>query len=783
MRVPLSLVSARCATLCAAVVVCATPNLLAQHAPPQAPAIVRHTLAGRTVELRTTEQLVELVLGSERVRVGVGIATVARVPVGNGEALVVHVRGAQDGAAVVAGSASIAPAILHAGPRVVVGEDATDRTITEVLVRDLNRDGRPDVLVGQRHADASLCGFGAPMVSPRSIDPSTLRLRAVVLDPLVTLAEPLTQAPRAIAAVSVAATEPRLGVPTLAAQGRVSGAAVAQPALVLHDGDPATSLPLRVGDVLTARVVPPVFELSRVELRVGPDASVFPSAFLLAIGDTLLDVRVPQGVTSAGRIAVPLVPARAVSCVAMIVREVPTGRVTSLSELTVVSQLDRDPNPVATLIAGLDGADGDAYATTLRGLGPRAVTAVSAALATLPDRAARRAIRLLDAMRTPEAAEAIAGALSVPSLQSLAHEVLVRWGPAALEALSTRSTTSVHAVEMLGALRADPALRARAARGVLQAEPDVWRASHGTLQALLASLPADAQLGWAESLDPTSHRAHFRGLAVLFEAASSAAVREAVSARAASQNPSEFADRYLRLRALGASEPGVRLLVATLTDTDADLRAEAARALALCDSQSPLAAERMSALVSATHDPVARVRAASLETLARVTPTLAPVLAALSADTWPSVRAQIAESLTGHPDVGASLLAALEDPSVLVVRAVLSALERTPAPGAAPRLLEFVRDPRRHPELRFDALGVIAARCERSLAPALEPFASERMDPALPEHEQRLGHGALATLARLDPVRARAFLTRVEANATARLAVENAARHACPATP
>jgi hypothetical protein len=54
-----------------------------------------------------------------------------------------------------------------------------------------------------------------------------------------------------------------------------------------------------------------------------------------------------------------------------------------------------------------------------------------------------------------------------------------------------------------------------------------------------------------------------------------------------------------------------------------------------------------------------------------------------------------------------------------------------------------------------------------------------QIDPALPEGEQAVGHAALAALARIDIVRARALLERMEANGAARTALEAAGRDAC----
>jgi hypothetical protein len=188
------------------------------------------------------------------------------------------------------------------------------------------------------------------------------------------------------------------------------------------------------------------------------------------------------------------------------------------------------------------------------------------------------------------------------------------------------------------------------------------------------------------------------------------------------------------------------------------------------------------ALMRASEDRVARVRAASLVGLAGDDAGRSIVTRALRSDRWPSVRASAAELLASHGSSTTALLDALDDESVLVVRAVLTALERSTGPSAAPvgaRLIAFARDPRRNPSLRIEALATLATRCDRSQAAALEQLVLAQIDPALPESEQAVGHAALAALAKVDIVRARALLERMDANGAARTALEAAGRNAC----
>lgn len=211
---------------------------------------------------------------------------------------------------------------------------------------------------------------------------------------------------------------------------------------------------------------------------------------------------------------------------------------------------------------------------------------------------------------------------------------------------------------------------------------------------------------------------------------------------------------------------------------DADLRHEAVRALGALARRGELNAVR-GALVRATSDRTPRVRSEALAGLAADHDGRVVVARALGADTWPSVRAAAVDALAGQADSVDALYRALDDLSVLVVRATLTALERTQAPGVAARLVTFAADPRRNPTLRIDALGTVGARCDRSVGAELERLVISQIDSALPEGEQAVGHAALAALARIDIQRARALLERMNANATARTALEAAGRSGC----
>jgi HEAT repeat protein len=208
-------------------------------------------------------------------------------------------------------------------------------------------------------------------------------------------------------------------------------------------------------------------------------------------------------------------------------------------------------------------------------------------------------------------------------------------------------------------------------------------------------------------------------------------------------------------------------------DDDADLRWEAVRALARVNDGT--------ALVSALDDAAPRVRAEAAQGLRGVASARTALATRLQQDHWPSVRAAAALSLAGEEANVPALLAALDDASVPVGRAVMTALQSTPGATIAPRLMTFAEQGARNPELRGEALNTLAMRCERGMATRIATLASRQIDPILPPPEQDVGHQALAALAHIAPVQARALLSRMQANNVAVAAVARAMRNPCPA--
>jgi HEAT repeat protein len=231
------------------------------------------------------------------------------------------------------------------------------------------------------------------------------------------------------------------------------------------------------------------------------------------------------------------------------------------------------------------------------------------------------------------------------------------------------------------------------------------------------------------------------------------------------------------LAALPWSAAGRDVLAQVATGhDDADLRAEAARVLGGVTGAQDV-------LGRVLHDRVPRVRAAAAAGLRPDDTHRAVLEAALRDDPWPTVRAAAARSLAGDAGAVPALLAALDQGSFTVVGAALDALGQAPgtAPGVTARLLAFVGDHARNPDLRRAAADAVGARCDPAAAVPLEQLAEAFSEPGLPPFEEEVGHTVMAALARTDPARARAFVTRNGSNAAAAAAVEAAIRGGCAA--
>jgi hypothetical protein len=483
------------------------------------PRTERWALASSRVEARVDADgsVSVSVSGGAWHRVGRGTPRVERVPVAAGEALIVRVEGPQPGAAIAVGAPTILPTIVHAAPSVSNAEDIADRTSTEVVVRE--NAGRREIVVGVRRNDVTLCGLGSPLVDTRVLDGTTLRLVPRAVDPFSVLPGPSPTA-IAIAAVPAEPNARAVGIPALVAQGQSAEGVTRAPAFALTDRSASTAWSAGELDFATVRLIPGTLAIERVLLTAPPAGASLPRALSIVLGPQRFDVTIAEGLAgSGGRVAIPIVPARPSSCIAIVARAHGARGTTAIAELSVATALDREQDPYTALARMLDGpsTEADGAAQALAALGARAVSALAVALPTLSTAGAHRALRVLSAQHSSAAAEAMVAAMAREDVAEHAREVLVRMGDAALAGLSRMIATDARAADLLLALRAARSARMRAMLPALTAERVVWRRVRGPLVALLHESTEDEQRAWLSELPREPSIARLRALAALVE--------------------------------------------------------------------------------------------------------------------------------------------------------------------------------------------------------------------------------------------------------------------------
>jgi hypothetical protein len=732
----------------------AAPSALAQTDPP--------ALCGHALRLGAGNALLGARTGP--VTLAAGAVTFETHALANGAAVIARVSRdeAPIEAVVLTCAGASAPSLAWRGSTAWRGEDVGDRARDEVLAVDLA--GGRALVVARRSESPRLCAVGATITEASRVDPATATLtRVAALDPLALAALTATPGARVAAAPAAPAAYAPRNVVTSSGEARA-----------LFDRNPATVWAPAAHGFVTLTLPSAALRVRGLDLAPAP---VPPRALTVLVepGPLRFDVALPAAPLRPGQVwRVTLPTPVGARCVSLVARgATPEG---ALAELTLRTDLDDGPAGLAALARSLDGPDGDAAAALLADLGAAGVDALAAAVSQLGATGARRALRALAAARSPAALAALVAALDRADTADAAAEALRRAGAPALDALSPATATNVRAAAVIAALAAPAGQRLRALAPALAAERDVWTPAKPHLVALLIAASREGAVeGWLATL-PDDARAASRALHAAAEAlAVDAPSRPAVAARARAlwAARDDFETRYRLLAPLAGDAEGAALVAGVLADdADHDLRAEAARALGRSRSPSE-------ALRSALNDRAPRVRAAAAEALADRPDAVAALGRTAANDPWPTVRAAALAALADDAAAAPVLLAALDARSTATVRAAIAALALNPGAGVSARLVAFLDEGRRAPSLRRAAAGALGDRCDASVASDLERVATALTDPALPPWEQEVGHTALASLARVDAARARAFLTRSEANAEAASAVERAARRPC----
>jgi HEAT repeat protein len=164
-------------------------------------------------------------------------------------------------------------------------------------------------------------------------------------------------------------------------------------------------------------------------------------------------------------------------------------------------------------------------------------------------------------------------------------------------------------------------------------------------------------------------------------------------------------------------------------------------------------------LAMALSDSEPRVREATLTSLAGDTkPSLSAAVtqridASLGSDRWTFVRIAAAQALASQtisPDSETALIRALEDESIAVRRAALTALGKSRTARAGERVHEVADDADAPVEVRTAAIASLGQMCRKPSVPLLYKLALRAGTPELP-YDRPLGMAALAALGEIHP--------------------------------
>lgn len=676
-----------------------------------------------------------------------------------------------------------APAVVWAGVTGLRG-DRGSRWGDRVIIEDLTGDDQPDLLVAAVAEEVPLCGVEAPELFPLALDPANGRLRPVILNRL----RHLETTPTALTASREApegltATTPTLSVATFAVastllgdRGAVEG--LSSPA-ALADGDPTTAwIEGRpgpgTGEFVTARLLPGPYRVTSLALTLAPaegdaeaaelgrprtltvllDGPEGPRRYLVTIEDDPLGhrgepvwVQLPEPVRT--------------SCLSLVLGEVHGGREapgsTAIAEVAVFTDLDGEGGRERLLEALREGAS--AVELVLRALGAEAVPLLEAAWDDLDTAARRRAVRVLAALSSPEAAPLLASAAlgDDPIAAAEARQGILGLDEAGLEALGAPLTGDdgdlrARAAALIAEIGGPAALELLTRRALAEELPTEDRGPlREALQQLLADAEAEhraATLTLAAGASGAPRQLLLTALAPVAEAERDQFARLVLDSWTEADS---FEDRYRLLSAAAGvgTHPELERLVGEVLSENEDryLRARAAEVLGQLGRQSEAAARQ---LASAADDAWTGVRLATAEALGQVTPAAAgAALRVLIHDSWPVVRVAAARSLVQSDPDGAvaPLTTALDDPSEVVQINVARLLGQLGQPTARQPLEALINNDDAPIDARLEAARALGRLCSRPAQQTLVALLHQGREGRHTEEQVRLAAAAAEALA------------------------------------
>jgi hypothetical protein len=611
--------------------------------------------------------------------------------------------------------------------------DPGERVADALERRDIDADGRPDLVVGQRREGVGACGEPPQLLFARALDARGV-LRPV--QPVVSVeglpvlvATPSDERPRPIvpALRFTASSSVRGGEESAVALG---------PPFGLTDGDPATSWAEGRGgggdgEVLRAQWGGP--PITGLELRA-PDAQSLPRRLIVRLDATAMVVTLPESVGAHAFVALPA-PARA-SCVSITLAD-GTARTADaqlgFSEIAAFSIADERQGLEALVdLLVADASDGDRAVGWLAAAGEGSIAALAASWERLGARGRRRALRVGLAL---EARGADATRAQIRELRARAardEDLDVRNDAVMALARGDDADRTMLFEVALSEPAASPLAASALARGrglPASASASIERLTHESWdRAALRSAIAQAVMrepSWrsaitSPSLDGPSLAALALGLAearaadVVDTSAEPIVASLAERALTSEAARTDFVTRFRIARAARTFEsPGVDAwLDATARSAEEwMLRAEAVEALGARASR-----ELLGVLLV---DRYPRVRLAAARAVARRGHEIPTLVALARHDAWPLVRAYALQEIADAPGGREAMLEALRDPASAMRASALDLLRTRSAPDVDAPLIVILEDALEWPHVTARAVELAEARCSDTLGPAL----------------------------------------------------------------
>jgi hypothetical protein len=617
--------------------------------------------------------------------------------------------------------------------RVDLHGDPGERVADALERRDIDADGRPDLVVGQRREGVGPCGEPPQLLFARALD-ARGALRPV---------QPVVSVEGLPALRAIAGTErARPIVPGLrftassSVRGGAEDAIALGPPFGLTDGDPGTSWAEGRGgggdgEVLRAQWAGPA--ITGIELRA-PAAENMPRRVVLRLDGSAVLVELPESVGAHAFVALPA-PTRA-SCVSITLADgTPRDAEAQLgfSEIAAYSIADERTGLDALVdLLVADASEGDRAVGWLASAGEGSLAALAASWERLGPRGRRRALRVGQALdaRSGEATRAQIRELRARAARD--EDLDVRTDAVGALARGNDDDRTMLFEIALAEPTASPLAASALARGrglPASASGSLERLTHEQWdRAALRSAIAQAVMrepAWrsaidAPSLDGQALAALALGLAearvadVVDQGAEPIVASLAERALASEAARTDFVTRFRIARAARTFESAAVDAWLDETARSAEewmLRAEAVEALGARASR-----ELLGVLLV---DRYPRVRLAAAHAVARRGHEIPTLVALARHDAWPLVRAYALSEIADAPDGRAVVLEALRDPASAMRASALDLLRSRSAPDVDAPVAQILEDALEWPHVTARAIEVAEARCSDALGPAL----------------------------------------------------------------